>query len=110
MARRSHFSPVGRWSGSHCRRTSERATADAQSSWLPKAFASKDEGTACASRESKKRLFNRIARMTSCPSACPHWLRYIIQRKFGLIQLIREYLKSPPKRPLSTANCPIVGQ
>src|SRR5262245_50484114 len=98
------------WSGSHCKRTSERATASAQSSRVSKAPKSNVEGTACASKESKNFRLKRMASTTSCPSACPHRLRYIIQRKFGLIQLIREYLKAPPKNPFSTANCAILAE
>src|SRR3954467_12513447 len=107
MARRSHFSPVGEWSGSHCRRTSERSTAAAHSSRLPKTLGSNEDGTAWAKSESKNARFNRTPKTTPCPSDCPQSLRYIIHRKFGLIQLIREYLKSPPKYPFSTANLPI---
>ena len=46
-----------------------------------------------------------------CPSATPQLERYIIQRKFGLTQVIREKLKSgPPKTPCAIAYRPIDGR
>ena len=91
--------PVGRWSGSHCRRTSERATADAHSSWLPKAPRIKRRRARPAPARNR-RTRSSVEQPARRPVLrhCPDWLRYIIQGKFGLIQLIREYLKSPPNR------------
>lgn len=52
----------------------------------------------------------RTASVTSWPSFVPHPERYIIQRKFGFTQLMRERLKSPPKNPCSAAKRPIEGR
>ena len=43
------------------------------------------------------------------PDFVPQPDRYIIQRKFGFTQLIREREKGPPKKPCSAANRPISG-
>src|SRR5262245_13498461 len=110
MARRSESAPVGSWSGSHWSRTSERLTADFHSASSANQAATNVDGTACSSSESKKSLLRRIAKTTSCPCERPQLLRYIIHRKFGLIQLMRLYLKSPPKCPCSAAYRPMLGE
>lgn len=45
-----------------------------------------------------------------CPGFVPQPGRYISQRKWGLIQLMRSYENSPPKEPCSAANRPMAGQ
>ncbi len=48
--------------------------------------------------------------MTSWFSFVPHPERYIIHRKFGFTQLMREKLNSPPNAPCSAAYRPMAAE
>ena len=80
---------------SHCRRTGDSSIAPSN----PQAkhrFQARNWNEQPAVRISSKALRrSRTASVVSCRSFAPHPERYIIQRKFGLIQLIRLRLNSP---------------
>lgn len=79
-----------------------------QSSCVDCSAASKDDSTASRNRRSKKGRRIRKPSVISWPGFVPHPERYIIHRKFGLIQLMRSKLKSgPPNCPCAIAWRPV---
>jgi len=68
----------------------DRPTARDHSSRVAYCSRSQEERTAAVSSESKKARRTRKPRVTSWFSFVPHPERYIIHRKFGFTQLIRE--------------------
>ena len=65
-------------------------TCARHSSSVAQSDAANDDATAVRSNSSKNVLGNRMARMCSWPSLVAQPARNIIQRKFGLIQLMRQ--------------------